>query len=419
MSSSAESGDVKVSISDAFDGGNIEFVEQKGNQVFLKIKPDLYTELEKTNHFQYFAFRSLPSLGGHKEEIEYVIQNAKDASYAGAWNGSTVCYSKALSSGWKRLLNTNYEDGCLKFSATGSGYFAYFPPYSYQRHLEFLSKIGEEHIFSLGKTLQGRDIDCVKIGSGKSICWLIHRQHPGESMAEYYAEGVLTRLLGLETEGSIDGVARECLQKYTFYIVPNMCLDGSVMGHLRTNAAGANLNREWHPSEGYDAPTLERSPEVYHVLKKMDETGVDAFLDVHGDEALPFNFLAGSEGCPKWEGRLKKLHGAFLASYCRANPDMNKNIGYEPEAPNEGRKNICSNQIAMRFDCFSATLEMPFKDCYNQPDPERGWTMWRSKQLGASVLDPLKYVHAHLRDEASWENFGEEDAYIRPTEKYE
>lgn len=38
--------------------------------------------------------------------------------------------------------------------------------------------------------------------------------------------------------------------------VPNMNPDGTWRGHLRTNAVGANLNREW------EKPTLERSPEV-------------------------------------------------------------------------------------------------------------------------------------------------------------
>lgn len=38
--------------------------------------------------------------------------------------------------------------------------------------------------------------------------------------------------------------------------------DGSVRGHLRTNAAGVNLNREWAQ------PTIENSPEVYLVREK-------------------------------------------------------------------------------------------------------------------------------------------------------
>ena len=68
--------------------------------------------------------------------------------------------------------------------------------------------------------------------------------------------------------------------------------DGSRRGHLRTNAAGVNLNREWH------APSAEKSPEVLCVRNAMDETGVDFAMDVHGDEAIPANFLAGFEGIP-------------------------------------------------------------------------------------------------------------------------
>ena len=39
--------------------------------------------------------------------------------------------------------------------------------------------------------------------------------------------------------------------------------DGSRRGHLRTNAVGANLNREWH------APSAEKSPEVLCVRNAM------------------------------------------------------------------------------------------------------------------------------------------------------
>jgi murein tripeptide amidase MpaA len=218
-------------------------------------------------------------------------------------------------------------------------------------------------------------------------------------MASFYAEGLLTRLLGLDDDW--DGVAKKAKELYTFKIVPNVNPDGSVNGHLRTNGAGQNLNREWAPSSApaedssnangeeckvpYDAPTLERSPEVYHILRHMDETGCDAFLDIHGDEDLPFNFLAGSQGMPNWDKRLEALHGAFLAAYERTNSDMQAKVSYDPDKPNEGLKNICSNQIALRFDCFSGTLEMPFKELWQN----EGWGPDRARQLGASVLDPL------------------------------
>jgi murein tripeptide amidase MpaA len=285
-------------------------------------------------------------------------------------------------------------------------------------------------VHSLGQTLAGREIDCLTIGTGPRTCWIIHRQHPGESMASFYAEGLLTRLLGLDDDW--DGVAKKAKELYTFKIVPNVNPDGSVNGHLRTNGAGQNLNREWAPSSApaedssnangeeckvpYDAPTLERSPEVYHILRHMDETGCDAFLDIHGDEDLPFNFLAGSQGMPNWDKRLEAMHGAFLAAYERTNSDMQAKVSYDPDKPNEGLKNICSNQIALRFDCFSGTLEMPFKELWQK----EGWGPDRARQLGASVLDPLCYIWKYLRDDKPfWEGLPPEDAYAIPSSKYD
>ena len=46
--------------------------------------------------------------------------------------------------------------------------------------------------------------------------------------------------------------------------VPNMNPDGTWRGHLRVNAAGANLNREWK------TPSAERSPEVLAVRDRME-----------------------------------------------------------------------------------------------------------------------------------------------------
>ena len=120
---------------------------------------------------------------------------------------------------------------------------------------------------SLGQTLDGREIDCVSVGTGALQAWVIHRQHPGESMAAFYATGLLNRLLGLQTGGSVDPVAQQLLSQCTFHVVPSMNPDGALRGHLRTNAAGANLNREWAPTGSYAAPTLERSPEVYYTLQ--------------------------------------------------------------------------------------------------------------------------------------------------------
>mgnify|MGYP000066258416 CR=1 FL=1 len=302
---------ISVSISDMFDGGNIKFVETKINDndptmldVIVHIPPDVYTELEQIAHRQYFAFRV--TIGGlnlttsdtqseddtEEQKVRYVIANASEVSYPEAWTGTTVFYSYDVEDvdSWKRNLTTHYGNGGqLSWEHThaqnGSVFFSYFPPYSYARHLKLISKCTPfAHVSTLGQSLQGREMEYIKVGSGERICWIIHRQHPGETMAEHYAEGLLQRLLGFDKGGDVsdDKACMTALAKFTFYIVPCMCPDGSVLGHLRTNACGANLNREWATVKPeYVAPSLERSPEVYWVLKKMDETGVDMCLDVH------------------------------------------------------------------------------------------------------------------------------------------
>lgn len=452
MTPSSSTKNITLSISDTFDGGNAKFIKQQVNttdeknivEVYIHIKPDIFTELEDISHMQYFAFRV--TLGGLNEkadetqQVKYIIDNAYDVSYPEAWSGTTVFYSRDVEDvdSWIRNRSTAYTDGKLHWTHThthnGPLFFAYFPPYSYARHMKLISNCTsaaseDNHaiVMTLGQSLEGREMECIQCGIGPLKCWIIHRQHPGETMAEHYAEGLLNRLLGIENNGKIDiddKIVQRVLQTYTFYIIPCMCPDGAVLGHLRTNACGANLNREWATvNDNYIAPSLERSPEVYHVLNKMDETGVDISLDIHGDEELPFNFLSGATYVPKWGPRMQALHGAFLAAYCRANSSMQKKIGYPPpESPEKvlNYMHVATNQIANRFDCLAVTLEMPFKDCLSNPDPERGWNPSRSRKLGASVLEPLLYIAPYLRAEGMfWKEFGPDEQYINTTDEYD
>jgi murein tripeptide amidase MpaA len=90
----------------------------------------------------------------------------------------------------------------------------------------------------------------------------------------------------------LDATSRALLDKATFYVVPNMNPDGSILGNLRTNAAGCQ------PQPRMAGAIADTSPEVLLVRNKMLETGVDLFLDIHGDESLPYVFVAGTEGVP-------------------------------------------------------------------------------------------------------------------------
>ena len=61
---------------------------------------------------------------------------------------------------------------------------------------------------------------------------------------------------------------------------------------------------------------------------------------------------------------------AFLALYERAQRELQVRVSYGPDGTGEEMPHVCSNQIAQRFDCFSAPLEKPFEELWG--DATRG-----------------------------------------------
>jgi murein tripeptide amidase MpaA len=366
-----------LSVSSAFDAGNIRVVAVEGTRADLEIVKD-----NGSDFYQWFHFRVV---GGAGQPLELRILNCADSAYPLGWRNYRACMSEDRDE-WIRA-ETSFAGGILTIRATpttGSAWFAYFAPYSMERHHDLVASVaahpGVEHR-SLGQTLDGQEIDYFRIGTGKLQAWLYARQHPGETMAEWWMEGAFEKLLD-----DADPVARRLRERATFHIVPNMNPDGSRRGHLRTNAIGVNLNREWHE------PSLERSPEVFHVRNEMDRTGVDFAMDVHGDETIEANFLAGFEGIPSW----KEEQGALFKRYSDAlvglSPDFQTDKGYEISAPGKANLSMSTAQVAERFGAVSMTLEMPFKDNADLPDPVAGWSPDRSRLLGRSCLDALHLV---------------------------
>ena len=373
-------------ISSNFDAGAISVIDSADSQnIRLALRGD-----NAASFSQWFYFRLQ---GAAYQPCRIRIENAGQSSYPEGWEDyqATASYDR---SNWFRVP-TRYEDGVLTIEHTplaGSVYYAYFEPYSHEQHLNLLGDAqgsGLCQIDDLGSTAQGRDINLLTIGHQAASdlkIWIIARQHPGESMAEWFAEGLLSRLLDHQ-----DPTARALLDCATFYIVPNMNPDGAALGNQRTNAAGADLNREWQN------PSPERSPEVYAVRQKMHETGVDLFLDIHGEEALPYVFAAGCEGNPSYDARLAALEAAFKTALRQANPDFQDEHGYPKTAPGQANLAIAKSYVGETFGCLSYTLEMPFKDNINLPDDDFGWNGQRSLRLGEAILSAILAVCPQLR----------------------
>ncbi|MGZ8337932.1 MAG: M14 family metallopeptidase [Allosphingosinicella sp.] len=372
-----------LSVSCAFDGGNIRLVAAEGDRVDLEINRD-----HQSDFYQWFYFRVTGAAG---RAIELRLLNAAGSAYPHGWDKYRGCMSYDREE-WVRI-DSSYDDGVLTMRATptsNSVWFAYFAPYTMERHHDLCASVGAqpgvEHR-SLGQTIDGQEIDYFRLEGGPLQVWLYARQHPGETMAEWWMEGALERLLD-----EADPVARRLREKASFHIVPNMNPDGSRRGHLRTNAVGVNLNREWH------APSLEHSPEVFHVLEEMKATGVDFAMDVHGDEAIAANFLAGFEGIPAWKPEQQKLFDAFSNALVRATPDFQTDKGYEIPRRGEANLSMSTAQLAERFGAVSMTLEMPFKDNDELPDPVYGWSPDRCRLLARSSLDALHAIIDRLAE---------------------
>ncbi|ACO73938.1 Zinc-carboxypeptidase [Laribacter hongkongensis HLHK9] len=375
-----------MKISTQFDAGSIDVVSaERYDDIQLRLRPD-----NAAGFAQWFHFRLQ---GVAYQPCVLRILNACDAAYPEGWDDYQACASYDRSN-WFRVP-TRYENGELVIEHTplsNSVYYAYFEPYSHERHLDLIGEAqgsGLCQLDDLGSTLDGRDINLLTVGNQVASdlkVWLIARQHPGETMAEWFVDGFLRRLLDWQ-----DPLSRALLEHATFYIVPNMNPDGGVRGNLRTNAVGANLNREWL------APSAERSPEVLCVRQKMQETGVDLFLDIHGDEAIPYVFVAGTEGVPGYGERIAVLEARFKETLALASPDFQDTHGYDKDAPGEANLSLATNWVGHTFGCLAFTLEMPFKDNDNLPDDDYGWSSQRSIRLGEAMLNPVYAVLNRLR----------------------
>src|SRR5690606_9529821 len=114
--------------------------------------------------------------------------------------------------------------------------------------------------------------------------------------------------------------------------------------------------------------------------------------DVHGDEALPYNFIAGADGVPGISASLLSLRDRYAAQLVVASPDFQRTHGYPVSPPGRANMTICTAWTAGALGCLSMTLEQPFKDTADSPDALRGWHPARAKLLGRAQLDALRAV---------------------------
>lgn len=375
-----------LSVTCDFDSGNIVVLDA-GNphNVQLAIRPDT-----RSPHFQWFHFKVDGMQVG--EPHAFSLTNASESSYNRAWTGYNAAASYDQKT-WFRVPS-QFDGKALNFALSPKQpqiWFAYFEPYSRERHDwlvdQALQQAGTQ-LLATGSSCEGRSLVLLRKGDGapgKRKIWIIAQQHPGEHMAEWFMEGVIERLQENDAE------LQALLASADLYLVPHMNPDGSFHGHLRTNAQGKDLNRAWQDT------TPELSPEVSFVKEQMEKYGVDLFLDVHGDEEIPYVFTAACEGNPGYTEKQKALEDDFRTRLSGLTQDFQTRFGYPKAEPGKANMDLACNSVGERYKCLSLTLEMPFKDHDDAPDLVTGWSGTRSKQLARDVLSVMGQMVSVLR----------------------
>lgn len=385
----------RFSISSAIPDGSIDVISDLDREdIQLRIKEDD----SKTPAF-YFHFRSIGSKG-HRctfrllnahESISRRLPGRDEVEHA--WETPGVMASYDLEH-WFRVPG-KYNKGEFEFAHIPEHdvcYYSSWPPYSLERLGRLVAQAQQMphvHIATLGKTVEGRDLELMVIGNPsaqKRKCWVLARQHPSETMSSFFVEGFIRHMLD-----ESNPLVAELLEQSVFYVVPNMNPDGTVYCTTRNNAAGRNLNRAWLE------PDPEKEPEVHLVRSLMREIGVDFCIDCHGDRELRCNFLGGPLEIPSRSKRLDDLFVKLQDTWTTVTPEYERGHPYPGGAPAEADLSMAWNWIAEEFDCLSVLLEQPFKDTSWRTDAKSGWTPQRSMAFGKSLADVLVSIVQDLR----------------------
>ncbi|MBI4623140.1 MAG: peptidase M14 [Verrucomicrobia bacterium] len=133
-------------------------------------------------------------------------------------------------------------------------YVARIEPYRISDLDTFLAAIRKNplvHIAPIGRTVQGRELELVRVGYPQSPyrVFLRARAHPWEPGGNWVVQGLVNRLL----RGDAD--AQRFLERTCVYVMPMANKDGVAHGRTRFNFQGKDLNRDWNrPADTRHAP---------------------------------------------------------------------------------------------------------------------------------------------------------------------
>lgn len=186
---------------------------------------------------------------------------------------------------WKVVPMDSLPENRVRLTVEMPGprlYVARIEPYRLSDLDRLLSSIRNNplvEITPVGKTVQGRELEIIRVGdeSAPHRVFIRARAHPWETGGNWVVEGLLHRLLKGDAE------AKKFLQQFCLYVMPIANKDGVAHGMTRFNLQGKDLNRNWDkPADPQLAP---ENAALEKWLEKMTAAGKrpNLAMELHND----------------------------------------------------------------------------------------------------------------------------------------
>ena len=271
-----------------------------------------------------------------------------------------------------------------------SVYYAYFEPYSWERHLALLGRVdasprcaGRRPGHHGGGPRSRTSSPWARRATARSRCGSLPASIPGETMAEWFVEGMLDRLLDVS-----DPVARALAARAVLHIVPNMN-----PGRQRARQPAHQRGRR-QSQPGVDGAVAGAQPgSAFTFARRCRRPASTAFSTSTATRACP---TCSPMATSAWRTiRRAWRHWSRASRRHCSSPIRISRPSTATRADKDTKVNltIASKWVGHTFGGLALTLEMPFKDNADRPDPVLGWNGARSRRLGADALTAL---HAML-----------------------
>jgi hypothetical protein len=215
------------------------------------------------------------------------LDNVWNGNRSSSANERTIAVISTDQKIWKPIQGKLLPGSRVQFSIEMTGpslYVARLEPYRLSDLERFLARIQKEpqvEVSKIGKTVEGRDLEMIRVGdkAAPHSVLLRARAHPWEPGGNWIVEGLVDRLLTNDLE------AKAFLKRYCVYIMPMANKDGVARGRTRFNVQGKDLNRNWDkPADPTLAPENTALEKWLETMKQRGKLPQLAF-ELHNDDS--------------------------------------------------------------------------------------------------------------------------------------